>query len=155
MVGCRRTVPTLPIFLLFFPPMISNIWSIRNFQCSNCNVLFSFDLILLYTCISKWGMMSPFYLSKTVLLKHVSYTNVQQRHQKYKSQSIKMLVNNQTKTKCPPRYNWNIVESGVKHHKPTIKQNVYIKTLKDIRLGILNVVAAGPTKAVNFDKFRS
>ena len=22
----------------------------------------------------------------------------------------------------PPRYNWNIVESGVKHHKPEIKQ---------------------------------
>ena len=21
--------------------------------------------------------------------------------------------------KLPPRYNWNIVESGVKHHKPT------------------------------------
>ena len=138
--------------------------------------------------------MSPFYLSKTVLLKHVSYTNVQQRHwnsiqtllsqillsisliteillkvalntiippsvyqpqirhkqQQYQSQSIKMLINNQTNKKCPPRYNWNIVESG--KNQPSNK----IFTLKHWRAfdSAWNVVAAGPTKDVNCDKFR-
>jgi hypothetical protein len=35
----------------------------------------------IYYCILKWGKcMSLFYLSKIVLLKHISYTNVQPRH---------------------------------------------------------------------------
>jgi hypothetical protein len=28
-----------------------------------------------------------------------------------------------------PRYNWNIVESGIKHHKPTTTIEMYMKLI--------------------------
>jgi hypothetical protein len=36
------------------------------------------------------------------------------------------IEHDQVKKNWPPQYNWNIVESGVKHHKPKLKPFFFI-----------------------------
>ena len=42
-------------------------------------------------------------------------------------------------TNCPPRYNWHIVQSGVKHHKPKPNQNTL-----HIKIALISIVKMKP-----------